>query len=853
MNAIVIRGAREHNLKNISLEIPRNQLVVITGVSGSGKSSLAFDTLYAEGRRRYVESLSAYARQFLDQRAKPDVDAIEGLSPAIAIEQRGTTTSPRSTVGTVTEIADYLRLLYARVGTPYCLECDRAIVRHSVPQIVDQVLDLPESSRVQVLAPIQLRQAANFKSVLQELRKTGFVRVRVAGALYELSEEIALPRQAPSSFDLVVDRLVVKSGIARRLADSLETALRYGHDVVKVLVGENEERLFTQRLVCPACSFAYPELTPAFFSPNSPEGACPACNGLGIKTVEKREKGRTSSASKSKVGNAHPTVGGEESLAETLICSVCEGTRLKRESRGVRIHDRDITQVSSLSINMAYDFCRGLSFSGQHAQIAQPLCQEILSRLRFLLDVGLDYLTLDRPTVTLSGGEAQRIRLATQVGAGLSGVLYVLDEPSIGLHQRDTARLLTSLRHLRDRDNSVVVVEHDRETILAADYVIDLGPGAGEHGGELLAAGTPQEVMQSPASLTGRYLRGEQCIPLPAQRRQAKQWLTISRVSLHNLKNVTAAIPLGTLTCVTGVSGSGKSTLVMDVLSPALSRLLARNDSVTSLPGRASGWEQLDKVICVDQAPVSRTPHSNPVTYVGLFNALRDLFAQLPEARVRGYGPERFSFNVKGGRCEACEGDGVVTIEMHFLPDMYVVCDVCHGTRYNRETLEVQFRGKNIAQVLDLTVNQALEFLGDIPTIRPRLETLRDVGLDYLRLGQPAPTLSGGEAQRLKLAKELSRKTSGRTLYILDEPTTGLHFADIQRLLQILELLVEAGNTVLVIEHNLDVIKTADYLIDLGPEGGERGGEIVAVGTPEEVARVERSYTGRFLRPLLRG
>jgi excinuclease ABC subunit A len=840
MDTIVIRGAREHNLKNISLEIPRNQLVVITGVSGSGKSSLAFDTLYAEGRRRYVESLSAYARQFLDQRAKPDVDAIEGLSPAIAIEQRGTTTSPRSMVGTVTEIADYLRLLYVRVGTPYCLECGRAIVRHSVPQIVDQVLDLPESSRVQVLAPIQLRQAANLKSVLQELRKTGFVRVRVDGALYELSEELSLPRQAPSSFDLVVDRLVVKSGIARRLADSLETALRYGHDVVKVLVGENEERLFTQRLVCPACGFAYPELTPAFFSPNSPEGACPACDGLGVQAAKRQRK------------RARASLGDEEErVTHAEICTVCEGMRLKKESRGVRIHDRDITQVSSLSINMAYDFCCGLSFSGQQAQIAQPLCQEILSRLRFLLDVGLDYLTLDRPTVTLSGGEAQRIRLATQIGAGLSGVLYVLDEPSIGLHQRDTARLLTSLRHLRDRDNSVVVVEHDRETILAADYIIDLGPGAGEHGGELLAAGTPQEVMQSPTSLTGRYLRGEQCIPLSAQRRQAKQWLTISGVSLHNLKNVTAAIPLGTLTCVTGVSGSGKSTLVMDVLSPALSRLLAGNDSVTSLLGRVSGWEQLDKVICVDQAPVSRTPHSNPVTYVGLFNALRDLFAQLPEARVRGYGPERFSFNVKGGRCEACEGDGIVTIEMHFLPDMYVVCDVCHGTRYNRETLEVQFRGKNIAQVLDLTVNQALEFLGDIPTIRPRLETLRDVGLDYLHLGQPAPTLSGGEAQRLKLAKELSRKTSGRTLYILDEPTTGLHFADIQRLLQVLELLVEAGNTVLVIEHNLDVIKTADYLIDLGPEGGERGGEIVAVGTPEEVARVERSHTGRFLRPLL--
>ncbi|MBI3798205.1 MAG: excinuclease ABC subunit UvrA [Deltaproteobacteria bacterium] len=853
VDAIIIRGAREHNLKNISLEIPRNRLVVITGVSGSGKSSLAFDTLYAEGRRRYVESLSAYARQFLDQRAKPEVDAIEGLSPAIAIEQRGTTTSPRSTVGTATEISDYLRLLYARVGTPYCLECGRAIIRHSVPQIVDQVLDLPEGSRVQILAPIKLKQVANLRGVLQELHQAGFIRVRIDGMPYELSEEIALPRQPPSSIDLVVDRLVVRSGIARRLADSLETALRYGHDVVKILVGDNEERLFTQRLVCPTCGFAYPELTPAFFSPNSPEGACPACDGLGVQTSKKREKGKTSSASKSKVGNAHPTVEGEEASAERLICSVCEGTRVRRESRVVRIQERDIAQVSALSINAAEDFFHALSFRGQQAQIAQPLCQEILARLRFLLDVGLDYLTLDRPAATLSGGEAQRIRLATQIGAGLSGVLYVLDEPSIGLHQRDTARLLTALQQLRDRGNAVVVVEHDRETILAADYVIDLGPGAGEHGGELLAAGTPQEVMQAAASLTGRYLRGELAIPLPIRRRQATQWLTLAGVSVHNLKNVTVSLPLGTLTCVTGVSGSGKSTLVMDVLSPLLSHLLTRSRPVPNLPGQISGWEPLDKVICVDQAPISRTPHSNPATYIGLFNALRDLFAQLPEARVRGYGAERFSFNVKGGRCEACEGDGVAVIAMHFLPDVYVVCDVCHGTRYTRETLEVQFRGKNIAQVLDLTVNEALEFLGDIPTIRPRLETLRNVGLEYLRLGQPAPTLSGGEAQRLKLAKELSRKSSGRTLYILDEPTTGLHFADIHRLLQVLGLLVEAGNSVLVIEHNLDVIKTADYLIDLGPEGGEQGGEVIAAGTPEEVALVERSYTGHFLRPLLGG
>jgi len=873
MDTISIRGAREHNLKNISLEIPRNQLVVITGVSGSGKSSLAFDTLYAEGRRRYVESLSAYARQFLDQRAKPDVDAIEGLSPAIAIEQRGTTTTPRSTVSTVTEIADYLRLLYARVGTPYCLQCARALVRHSIPQIVDQILDLPEGSRVQVLTPIRLAQAADFAPAVRELRKAGFVRVRINGTLYDLTEEGALPRKAPAEFDLVVDRLMVKSGIARRLADSLETALRYGGDVVKILVGDNDERLFTQRLVCPVDGFSYSELTPAFFSPNSPEGACSACDGLGVQQAKKQVK------------RTKPSSSAEEVLEkEASPCPVCAGARLKPESRGVRIQERDIAQVSALSIDAAYAFFNTLSLSGRQAQIAQPLCQEILARLHFLLDIGLDYLTLDRPAATLSGGEAQRIRLATQLGTGLSGVLYILDEPSIGLHPRDTAQLLTALRCLRDRDNTVIVVEHDRETILAADYVVDLGPGAGEHGGELLAQGSPQEVMETPASLTGQYLRGKLTSPLPAQRRQATQWLTIAGVSLHNLQNVTAAFPLGALTCVTGVSGSGKSSLVMDALAPALSPLLAGKGSKSPHPppstalrtgfdkgGRRSsaslttgstrgdfpltdqisGWQQLDQVIHVDQAPISRTLHSTPATYVGLFNPLRDLFAQLPEARVRGYGPERFSFNVKGGRCEACEGNGIVTIEMHFLPDMYVVCDVCHGTRYNRETLEVQFRGKNIAQVLNLTVSEALELLGDMPAIRPRLETLRDVGLDYLRLGQPAPTLSGGEAQRLKLARELSRRSSGRTLYILDEPTTGLHIADIKRLLNVLSLLVEAGNTMLVIEHNLEVIKTADFVIDLGPEGGERGGKIIAAGTPEEVASVEQSHTGRCLRPLL--
>jgi len=840
MNAIVIRGAREHNLKNLSLEIPRNALVVITGVSGSGKSSLAFDTLYAEGRRCYLESLSAYARQFLDQRAKPDVDAIEGLSPAIAIEQRGTTTSLRSTVGTVTEIADYLRLLYARVGTPYCPTCERPIARHSVPQIVDQILGLPEGSRVQVLAPIRVQKAHHLGNTLRELRLAGFVRVRLDGMFYELSEESLSLHHPPPSIDLVVDRLAVKSGIARRLADSLETAFRYGHDMVKLVIDEHEERLYTQRLLCPACGFTYPDLTPGFFSPNSPEGACPACDGLGIQAAQKPGRKTTLSSS-----------AGADLASRAVPCPVCSGTRLRKESRGVRIHGRSIAELSALSVAAASSFFDTLAFTGQQAQIAAPLCHAISSRLRFLREVGLDYLTLDRPAATLSGGEAQRVRLATHIGAGLSGVLYVLDEPSVGLHPRDTTRLLAALRRLRDRGNTVIVVEHDRDTILAADHVIDLGPGAGEQGGMLLAAGTPQEVMHAPASLTGRYLSGQVTIPLPAQRRQARQWLTLTAVSRHNLKNLTVAFPLGTLTCVTGVSGSGKSTLVIDVLFPALSHLLHRAPAPAQGLPYLAGWEHLEKVICVDQAPIGRTPHSNPATYLGLLTPIRDLFAQLPEARARGYKPERFSFNVKGGRCEACEGNGIVAVEMHFLPDMYVVCDVCHGSRYNRETLEVQFRGKNIAHVLDLTVSEALEFFEDIPTVRPWLETLRAVGLAYLRLGQPAPTLSGGEAQRLKLAKALGRRSTGRTLYILDEPTTGLHFADIHQLLATLQLLVEAGNTVLVIEHNLDVIKTADFIIDLGPEGGDQGGEVIASGTPEEVARVARSYTGHCLRPLL--
>ncbi|MBI3247079.1 MAG: excinuclease ABC subunit UvrA [Deltaproteobacteria bacterium] len=855
MDMITIRGARQHNLKNIDVDIPRNRLVVVTGVSGSGKSSLVFDTLYAEGRRRYIESLSAYARQFLDQRAKPDVDVIEGLSPAIAVQQRSFSPSPRSTVATTTEIADFLRVLYARVGTPHCLECQRPIVRHSVPQIVDQVLNLPENGRIQVLAPVALKRAENRPSVLLELQTAGFVRARIDGVMHDLSEPLPPSRKAATTVDVVVDRLVVKSGIARRLADSLETAFRTGHDVVKLLVGDDDERLFTQRLLCPTCGFSYPELTPAFFSPNSPDGACPACNGLGVRETLKPARKKKSGATED-----------EAATVAATRCPVCDGARLRQESRGVRIQGKDLPQVLALSVAEAHEFFRALTWTEQQAAIARPLLEAIGARLRFLLDVGLDYLTLDRAATTLSGGEAQRIRLATQIGSGLSGVLYVLDEPSIGLHQRDTARLLAALRRLRDQGNSVVVVEHDRETILAADYLIDLGPGAGEQGGEVLAAGTPQAVMVASVSLTGAYLSGARRMPLPKKRRTAMSWLTVAQASLHNLKEVSVAIPLGVFACVSGVSGSGKSSLVMDLLAPTLAQLLnppalrasppllkggVRRDLSNGSIRQLGGWEQLDKVICVDQAPIGRTGHSNPATYMGLFNPLRDLFAQTQEARVRGYGPERFSFNVKGGRCEACEGNGVVAVEMHFLPDLRVPCEVCRGARYDRETLEVQVRGRNIARMLDLTIAEALVVLGDMPAIRPRLETLRDVGLDYLRLGQPAPTLSGGEAQRLKLAKELSRRASGRTLYILDEPTTGLHFADIERLLQVLQLLVEAGNSVWVIEHNLDVIAAADYVIDLGPEGGEQGGRIVAVGTPEEVARVEESYTGQFLQAVL--
>lgn len=842
MDTISIRGAREHNLKNISVEIPRNKFVVITGVSGSGKSTLAFDVLYAEGRRRYVESLSAYARHFLAQRAKPDVDAISGLSPAVAVDQRRATTSPRSTVGTVSEIADYLRLLYARVGTPHCLECGRVIERHSVPRIVDQLLDLPAGSRLQLLAPIRLFHPDDFADALQELRTAGFVRVRLNGQVHdlmELAEDLPSPGEiAETQLDIVIDRLVVKSGIAQRLADSLDTALRYGKDIVKVLIDENEERLFTQRLICPACGFAYPELSPAFFSPNSPEGACPACEGLGVRVRARATKKRAS---------AHKV--------ESQVCARCNGARLRSETQGVRIGDMSLSALNTQPLGEALDFFSQLVFGGQTEQIARPLCGEIVTRLRTLVDLGLDYMTLDRTMLSLSGGEAQRIRLATLLGNGLSGVIYILDEPSVGLHPRDTGRLLKMLKQLCDLGNTVVVVEHDPETMLAADHLIDLGPGAGEQGGQICASGTPHDVQNASGSLTGQYLSGEAKIAIPTKRgiarRTAKNFLTLAHTRIHNLKDISVDFPLGALTCVTGVSGSGKSSLISAALVPALTAVLTGTKPTQAGVGRLSGWQPLDKMIVVDQAPIGRTPSSTPATYIGLLQPFRALFAQLPEARIRGYTLKHFSFNAKGGRCEACEGNGILAVEMNFLPNVYVTCDVCHGRRYNRDTLAITFRGQSIADVLNMTVAEALALYGDIPEIRSRLETLRDVGLSYVCLGQAAPTLSGGEAQRLKLAKELSRKTTGRTVFLFDEPTTGLHLADIQRLLDIFTLLVEAGNTVVVIEHNLEVVKTADWVIDLGPEGGEAGGKVMACGTPEDIVEVEKSYTGQFLKNVL--
>ncbi|MBX3320566.1 MAG: excinuclease ABC subunit UvrA [Nitrospira sp.] len=829
-HSIVIKGAREHNLKNIDVDIPRDKLVVITGLSGSGKSSLAFDTIYAEGQRRYVESLSAYARQFLEQMGKPDVDSIEGLSPAISIEQKSTSHNPRSTVGTVTEIYDYLRLLFARVGHPYCFQCGQEIAAQTVQQMVDAMASLPEGEKFQILAPIVRGRKGEYRKELLEMRKAGYVRARIDGKVMDLGDDIILDKQKKHTIEIIVDRLVMKPGEAlmRRLADSVETSVKLTGGLVGVLTEDGQTKLYSDRLACIKCGVSYPEVTPRVFSFNSPHGACPACDGIGYAVT--------------------PGCPEEEDFTLLELCSVCHGARLKPESLSIKLAKRSIAEVTSLSVRAAADFFHNLKFSDRELVIAHRILKEIRERLGFLVNVGLDYLTLDRAAATLSGGEGQRIRLATQIGSGLVGVLYILDEPSIGLHQRDNRRLLQTLLRLRDLGNTVVVVEHDAETMIAADHILDMGPGAGSQGGHVIAQGTPQQVMGDLNSLTGQYLRGVQTVSVPQRQRKPRGTLSVVGAQKHNLKNVTAKIPLGLFTCVTGVSGSGKSTLVLEVLFHSLSQLLYHKKPKIDGCKELKGVDALDKVIDIDQSPIGRTPRSNPATYTGLFSYIRDLYSNLPESRVRGYKPGRYSFNVKGGRCEACQGDGLIKIEMHFLPDVYVTCEVCKGQRYNRETLEILHKGKSIADVLNMTVDDALEFFEHIPLIKAKLQTLHDVGLHYVKLGQSATTLSGGEAQRVKLSRELSKRATGRTMYILDEPTTGLHFADVQRLLDVLDRLVEAGNTVLVIEHNLDVIKNADWIIDLGPEGGDRGGEIVAEGPPKEIAKAKRSYTGQVLK-----
>ncbi|MBF0340955.1 MAG: excinuclease ABC subunit UvrA [Magnetococcales bacterium] len=945
---IIIRGAREHNLKNITLALPRRQLTVITGVSGSGKSSLAFDTLSAEGQRRYVESLSAYARQFLSLQGKPDVDAIEGLSPSISIEQKGTSKNPRSTVGTVTEIHDYLRLLFARVGRAHCHGCGQPIQSQSVSQMVDILMALPEKSRLLLLAPVIRDRKGEYKKELAAMARLGFTRVVIDGQTHDLDQLPTLNKQVKHTIDVLVDRIVIKPGLQTRLADSLATALgvadslglkNQGNGLAKVTVLEEppREMIFSERHACPDCGISYPEIEPRMFSFNSPHGACPECDGLGSKEFFDPElvipdpdcsihggavapwNKPTANLARDSLqtlsvhygfdvhlpwkelpegireillnGSGHekilfrfrgprgsfttsrPWEGILKNLARRYLetesddvreelqpyrssspCPLCQGRRLRKEALHIRIDGANIAEISALPLDRAVGRLTALPLTPMEHAIADRILKEILERLEFLRAVGLDYLTLDRSAATLSGGEGQRIRLANQIGSGLTGVLYILDEPSIGLHQRDNQRLLDSLFRLRDLGNTVVMVEHDEEAIRRADHVVDMGPGAGEHGGRVVSEGSPEQIIADPASLTGRYLGGFRTIPMPARRRKPdpERRITLTGVTTNNLKNVSAVIPLGLFVCITGVSGSGKSSLILDTLLPVLTARLHQGH----LPGGAfqeiTGLESLDKVIHIDQSPIGRTPRSNPATYTGLFTPLRELMASVPEARQRGYQAGRFSFNVKGGRCQACAGDGLIKIEMHFLPDIFVQCDVCRGSRYNRETLEIHYQGKNIAQILDLTVEEAASLFQAIPALNTRLQTLKSVGLGYVRLGQSATTLSGGEAQRVKIARELAKRATGRTLYILDEPTTGLHFDDIRKLLEVLGQLVEAGNTVVVIEHNLDVIKTADWIIDLGPEGGSQGGEVVTEGTPEQCALEERSWTGRFLQPMLK-
>lgn len=933
---ISIRGARTHNLKNISVDIPKDKLVVLTGLSGSGKSSLAFDTIYAEGQRRYVESLSAYARQFLGQMDKPDVDTIEGLSPAISIDQKTTSNNPRSTVATVTEIYDYMRLLFARIGQPICPNHGVPIESQSVQQMVDRVLELPERSKLQILAPVVSGRKGTHVKILEDLQKEGYIRLRINGEMREISDDIQLDKNKKHTIEVVIDRIIVKEGIATRLSDSIEAALRLGEGKVIVDVIGSEELLFSENHACPICGFSIDDIEPRLFSFNNPFGACPTCDGLGSQLevdVDLVIPNRDLTLNEGAIVAWQPTSsqyypqllksvcvhygidmdvpvkqlpkdqlkkilygsGGEkirfkyendygmmrdtniffegvlnniarryretssdfireqmEKYMTNKACPSCDGYRLKEEALAVKINGLHIGEVTEKSVREAHQFFTSMELTEKEKKIAAMIVRELDDRLTFLTNVGLDYLTLARSSGTLSGGEAQRIRLATQIGSALTGVLYVLDEPSIGLHQRDNDRLIATLEKMRDLGNTLIVVEHDEDTMLAADYLVDIGPGAGEHGGEIVAAGTPKQVMRKKSSLTGQYLSGEKFIPVPAERRQpSDKWIEIIGAAENNLKDVSVDIPIGLFTTVTGVSGSGKSTLVNEILHKSLSSKLNRSKLRPGKHQEIRGIEQLEKVIDIDQSPIGRTPRSNPATYTGVFDDIRDLFAQTNEAKIRGYKKGRFSFNVKGGRCEACRGDGIIKIEMHFLPDVYVPCEVCQGKRYNRETLEVKYKGKNISEILDMTVEEALKFFENIPKIKRKIQTIYDVGLGYVRLGQPATTLSGGEAQRVKLASELHKRSNGKTLYILDEPTTGLHVDDISRLLQVLQRLVDNGDTVVIIEHNLDVIKAADYIIDLGPEGGDGGGTIIATGTPEEIAEVEESHTGRYLKPVL--
>lgn len=938
-NSIIIKGAKEHNLKDINIEIPRDKLVVITGLSGSGKSSLAFDTLYAEGQRRYVESLSSYARQFLGLMEKPDVESIEGLSPAISIDQKTTSRNPRSTVGTVTEIYDYIRLLYARIGVPYCPNCGKKIEKQTIDQIIDSVMSLEEGTRIQVLAPVVRGKKGEYTKLLQDFQKEGFVRVRVDGEVYELTDDIEIDRKKKHNIELVVDRLVVKEEIRTRLTESVETALKYANNLVVIDIPGDKEILYSQNYACPDCNISIEELTPRMFSFNNPFGACPTCTGIGYlmkmdedlivpdknKTLydgikafgaSTMKKGDTMAKmyfesiakhygveikdvpikklprwflEKILYGTGDEAIDFEytsyagtrkftspfEGVLPTLdrrynetksqgmrdfyemymsesACQTCHGARLKKESLSVKVGDKNINELTDMSIDKIKDFLNSLQLNNKDKMIADQILKELNKRLQFLLDVGLEYLTLSRSAGSLSGGEAQRIRLATQIGSGLTGVLYILDEPSIGLHQRDNEKLLATLRKLRDLGNTVLVVEHDEDTMYAADQIIDIGPGAGVHGGKVIAQGTAEEIKLVPESITGQYLSGKKQILVPKKRRKSNgKAIEVKGATEHNLKNINVKFPLGQFICVTGVSGSGKSTLVNEILYKTVAKEIYGSNEKPGKCKEIKGLENVDKIINIDQSPIGRTPRSNPATYTGVFDVIRDIFAVTQEAKMRGYDKGRFSFNVAGGRCEACSGDGVLKIEMHFLPDIYVPCEVCKGKRYNRETLEVKYKGKTISDVLDMTVEEALKFFENIPKIKSKIQTLYDVGLGYIKLGQPSTTLSGGEAQRVKLATELSKKATGKTLYILDEPTTGLHIADVHKLIDILQRLVDTGNSIIVIEHNLDLIKTADYIIDLGPEGGEKGGQIIAVGTPEQITRNDQSYTGKFLKKYL--